>query len=348
MRRTARALAFFACACAVAGAAYAQTPAERVTRGIRAYRDLDYDSAAAILGTALNQPEVADSDRVRGLVYLGASELYLEHRDSAAALFGGLLRLNPRYHIDQLVFPPEITGLFEQMRLVTRAVAVVVPPVSELHAAGDMLPIWLYATSVHPVAVAVLSPNGVPLRTLYQGGVGDSLLVRWDGRGADGNAPDSGHYTLQVDSRGSDGRVVRSVALPLDIARPRSDTLPLPARLPDSLFKPEHAPGTNGLRALAAGLGVAAAVAVLPSIIAGRSSGSGDRFLVAGGLGVAGVLGFRAQRQPQPIAANIAANRALQFAWQRRADSVHVQNVVRRQEIRVQIRAGASRVIEAP
>jgi hypothetical protein len=334
----------------MAGAAYGQTPADRVTRGIRAYRNLDYDSAAAALGAALAQPgaALADTDRVRGLVYLGASELYLEHRDSAAAVFGVLLRLDPRYHIDQLVFPPEVTGLFEQMRLVTRAVAVVVPPVSELHSAGDALSIWLYATSVHPVAVAVLGPTGVPLRTLYQGGVGDSLQVRWDGRGADGNPPDSGRYTLQVDSRGSDGRVVRSLALPLDISRPRSDTAPLPARPPDSVFKPEHSPGGNGRRALAAGLVAAAAVAVLPSVIAGKSSASGDRFLVAGGLGVAGVLGFRLQRQPQPIPENIAANRSLQLAWQRRADSVHVQNVVRRTEIRILIRAGTSRVVEAP
>jgi hypothetical protein len=350
VKRTALALALVTCASALAGAARAQAPAEQVARGIRAYRNLDYDSAAVILGAALAQPgsALADSDRVRGLVYLGASELYRERRDSAAAAFGQLLRIDPRYHIDQLIFPPEVTGLFQQVRLITRAVAVVVPPVTELHSAGDALSIWLYATTFHPVDVAVLRPNGVPLRSLYQGGIGDSLELRWDGRASDGNPPDSGRYLLQVDSRGSDGRVARSVALPLDVTRVHPDTLPLPVPVADSLLKPEHSPGGGGLRALATGILAAAAVTLLPSLVAGGSGASNDRYLVAGGLAVAGILGFQVQQRPRPIPANIAANRALQLAWQRRADSVHAQNVTRQQEVRIRIRAGASRVVGAP
>ncbi len=350
MSRAALTLACVACACALAGAARAQTPAEQVARGIRAYQDLEYDSASAILGAALAQPgsALADSDRVRVLVYLGASALYREHRDSAAALFGRLLRLDPRYHIDQLVFPPEISGLFQQVKLITRAVAVVVPPVTELHAAGDALSIWLYATAFHPVDVAVLRPDGAPLRTLYQGGVGDSLQLRWDGRAADGTPPDSGRYMLQVNSRGGDGRVVRSVALPLDLARVRRDTVPLPAPVADSLLKPERSPGGSGVRALATGLAAAVAVAVLPSLVASQSGAFAGRFVVAGGLSLAGILGFRAQSRPQPIPENIAANRALQSAWQRQADSVHAANVSRQQEVRILIRAGTSRVVEAP
>jgi len=328
-----------------AGAAGAQAPAEQVARGVRAYRDLDYDGAAAILRTALSQPgaALADSERVRALVYLGASELYRDHRDTAAALFGRLLRIDPRYHIDQLVFPPEVTGLFQQVRLVTRAVAVVVPPVTELRAAGDALSIALYATTFHPVDVSVVRLDGVLLRTLYQGGVGDSLTVRWDGRRADGIPADSGRYQLQVDSRGGDGRVVRSVALPLEISHLRRDTLPLPAPPDDSLLLPERTPGTSGLRALTSGFLGALAVTVLPSLVAGKAGASADRFVVAGSLSLAAILGFRAERRPQPIPANIAANRALQLAWQRQADSVRTQNVARRQEVRLLIRAGTGR-----
>ena len=333
-----------------AGAAHAQTPAEQVARGIRAYQNLDYDSAAVLLAAALAPQDstLADSDRARGLVYLGASQLYREHRDSASAAFGRLLRLDPRYHIDQLVFPPEVTGLFQQVRLITRAVAVVVPPVSELRAPGDALSIWLYATTIHQVDVAVLRPNGVPLRNLYQGSVGDSLQVRWDGRASDGNPPDSGRYLLQVDSRGSDGRVIRSVALPLDVARRRGDPLPLPAPPAASLFRPEHTPGASGVRALVTGLAAAAAVTLLPAVIAGGSNASADRFLVAGSLGVAGILGSQALRRPLPIPENIAANRALQEAWQRQVDSVRTLNIARRQSVVIGIRAGTSRVVEAP
>lgn len=352
MKRAALALAsvIILLAGAAVGAARAQSPAEQVARGIRAYQNLDYDSASAILATALapRDSALADSDRARGLVYLGASELYREHRDSAAAAFGRLLRLDPRYHIDQLVFPPEVTGLFQQVRLNTRAVAVVVPPVSELRSPGDALSIWLYATTVHQVDVAVLRPNGAPLRNLYQGSVGDSVQVRWDGRASDGNPPDSGRYLLQVDSRGSDGRVMRSVVLPLDIARRRGDPLALPAPPADSLFKPEHTPGSSGLRALVTGLAAAAAVTLLPSLIAGGSNASADRFLVAGSLGVAGILGSQALRRPLPIPENIAANRALQEAWQHQVDSVRALNVARRQAVVIGIRAGTSRVVETP
>jgi hypothetical protein len=350
VRRATLALCWLACACVLAGAARAQTPAEQVARGVRAYRDLDYDGAATILRAVLSQPAAAlpDSERVRALVYLGASELYREHRDSAAVLFGRLLRIDPRYHIDQMIFPPEVTGLFQQVRLVTRAVVIVVPPVTELHAAGDALPITLYAATFHPVDVAVVRPNGVLLRTLYQGNVGDSLQVRWDGRAADGNPADSGRYLLQVDSRGGDGRVVRALAVPLDVSRVRRDTLALPVPLDDSLLKPESTPGTSGLRALVSGFVTVLAVTVLPSLVASRASGSADRFVVAGGLGVAAILGFRAERRPHPIPANIALNRALHLAWQRQADSVHAQNVARRQEVRILIRAGASRVVGSP
>ena len=349
MKRIALALAVASFATALTAAARAQTPAERVGRGVRAYRDLDYDSAAVILRAAVALPgtALADSDRVRALVYLGASELYQEHRDSAAAAFGRVLRIDPRYQIDQLIFPPEVTGLFQQVRLVTRAVAVVVQPLTELRIAGDAVSIWLYATTFHPVDVTIRRPNGAPLRALYQGGISDSLQLRWDGRALDGTPPDSGRYLLQVDSRGADGRVVRSVVLPLDVARERRDTLPLPAPLNDSLFRPEHVPGGTGLRQVLTGLIGAAAVAVLPSVVAGRASASGDRLVVAGGFGIAAILGFQAARRPQPIPENIAANRALQLAWQHEVDSVHARNVARGQEVRLLIRAGAARVVEA-
>ncbi len=348
MRRAAFALAV--AACALARPVRAQTPSELVSRGIRAYQNLDYDSAAAMLSAALVRPgaALADSDRVRGLVYLGASELYRDRRDSAAAVFGRLLRLDPRYHIDQLVFPPEITGLFQQVRLVTRAVTVVVPAQVELGAPGDALPIALYATTYHPVDVVVLRPDGTPLRTLYQGNLGDSLVVRWDGRAADGTPPDSGRYQLAVSSHAADSRVVRSVAIPLDVSRVRRDTLPWPAPVPDSLVLPEQAPGRSGMRALGDGFVAALAVVVLPSIVASGASAAGGRFIVAGGLSLAAVLGFRGERRPQPIPANIAANRALQSTWQRQTDSVRAANVAREGEVRLLIRAGAARVTEGP
>ena len=351
MRRAAVILALLALAGAQPRAARAQTPAELLARGLRAYQDVDYDSAAAVLRTALAQPgppALSAADRVRALAYLGATELFRERRDSAAAAFGRLLLADPRYRPDQLVFPPEVSSLFQEVRLATRAVAVTAPALTEIRAAGDRLIVWLYATSYHPIEVAVLRANGVLLRSLYSGGAGDSLQVLWDGRTATGMPAESGLYVLRVDSRGSDGRVVRSVDLPLDLAQSRADTVPLPPPPAEALLRPEHAPGGSGVRALATGLAAAAAVVVLPSLVAGGAAGMGERFAVAGALGVAGVAGFQVQRRPQPIPANIAANQALRLSWQRQADSVRAENTARRQEVRLFVRAGAPRAVDTP
>jgi hypothetical protein len=335
----------------VAQAARAQTPADRLARGIRAYSDLDYDSAAAAIRGALagsGRAALSDSGRVRGLVYLGATELFRDRRDSASAAFRRLLLLDPRYRPDQLVFPPEVSSLFQDVRLATRAVAVSAQPVTQIAAAGDRLVVWLYATSYHPIDVTLQRASGAVVRTLYQGGAGDSLPVLWDGRTAGGSPADSGHYVLRVDSHGSDGRVVRSVGLPLEVATLRGDSLAWPPPPADSLFKPEHAPGGNGRSALITGLVAAVAVVALPSLVARGSSGSADRFAVVGALGVAGILGFQNLRRPQPIPENIAANLALRLSWQRQVDSVRTENASRRQTGRLVIRAGPSRVLEAP
>lgn len=350
MRRAALLLALLLTALA-AGPARAQTPAEWLARGVRAYQDLDYDSAAARLRTALDSagtPALSDSERVRTLVYLGATELYREHRDSASAAFGRLLLLDPRYRPDQLVFSPEVSSLFQEVRLTTRAVTVAAPPVTRIATAGDRFVVWLYAASYHPVDVAVLRGNGVPLRGLYSGGVGDSLQVLWDGRGDGGAAAETGRYVLRVDSRSGEGRVVRSVELPLDVTRERGDTLPLPPPPPDALLRPEHTVAGNGARALATGLVGAAVTLILPSVVSSGSTGMGERFAVAGALGAAGIVGYQLLRRPQPIPENIAANRVLRRAWQQQADSVRTQNDARRRELRLVIRAGRPRVVATP
>lgn len=349
MKRTAAVLALVVGI--LAQAARAQTPAERLARGIRAYQDLDYDSAAAAIRGALagsGRTTLSDSGRVRGLLYLGATELFRDHRDSASAAFRRLLLIDPRYRPDQLVFPPEVSSLFQDVRLATRAVAVSVQPVTQITAAGDRLVVWLYATSYHPIDVTLQRANGALVRTLYQGGAGDSLPVLWDGRTAIGSPADSGHYLLRVDSRGSDGQVVRSVGLPLEVATLRGDSLPWPPPPGATLFKPEHAAGGSGVSALVTGLVAAATVVALPSLVARGSSGSGDRFAVVGALGVAGILGFQSLRRPQPIPENIAANLALRLTWQRQVDSVRTENASRRRTGRLVIRAEAVRVLEAP
>jgi hypothetical protein len=335
---------------ALAGAARAQNPAVRIARGIAAFQNLEYDSAAAMLAGGLADSAAAalpDSTRVRGLVYLGATDVFRNKRDSATAVFTRLLSIDPRYRINQLIFPPEVTNLFEEVRLTTPSVLVVVPDSSILTALGDRVVIWLYAASYHPIVVRVLGPDGAVLRTLYDGGLSDSLQLLWEARGSNGLLVDGGHYSLRVDSRGQDGRVARSVVLPLELVRLVGDTLPLPPALPTSAFKPEHTPGGTGLRSLALGLGTALAVAVLPSVVAGRS-GASDRFLVAATLGAVGAAAVPLQRHSQPIPANIAANEALRLEWRQRTDSVRAINAAIERRAPLLVRPGSPHVLARP
>jgi hypothetical protein len=350
VRTRATALALAVLLVALAGAARAQVPAEQLALGIRAYGNLDYDSAAAILRAALalpGPPPLTDAERARGLVHLGATELFREQRDSAAAAFERLLLLDPRYRPDQLVFPPEVSSLFEEVRLRTRAVAATVPPLTRIDAAGDRVVAWLYATSYHQIDVAVLRANGMLVRSVYTGGAGDSLQLLWDGRTEGGAPVEGGLYQLRVDSRGPEGRVVRSLEVPLDVSRVRVDTLPLPPP-PDALLRPERAAGGKGVRALVTGLAGALAVVALPAVVAGGSGGMAERLAVAGAFGTAGLAAFQNQRRSQPIPENIAANQAVRLAWQQRAEAVRAANAARRQEVHLVVRAGTAHAVAGP
>jgi len=341
-----RGLALLALAvAALAAPARAQDPAALLTGGIRAYQDLDYDSAAALLRGALARPAVPDSVRARALAYLGATEFFRERRDSASSAFRQLLLLDPRYRPSQVIFPPEVSSLFETVRLGTRAVSIAVAPVTEIGGPGDRMVVRLYATSVHEITATVLRGQAVVVRTLYSGAVGDSLEVLWDGRDASGTAVDSGRVVLRVVSRTPQGRPGRTVEVPLDIRRAGQALLPLPPPPADSLLLPERTAGGNAVRSLLVGLGTAAFAAALPSLIGSGSDASGSRFAVAGAITLGGIVGARAAARPRPLPENIAANQRVRRAWQQQADQVRAENERRGAAVQLTIRAGAMRVV---
>jgi hypothetical protein len=336
----------------VTRAARAQTPAERlIAQGVQAERDLDYDSAATLLRMGLAHStavQLGEADRSRALVHLGATEVFRGRRDSAGAAFRRLLAANPRYRIDQLVFPPEVAAVFEDARRNSRAVLVALPPRTELIDARDRLIIHLVAAWPHPVTVSIVQGNGGSTRTLYAGNVTDSLDVPWDGRDSTGLPATTGRYLLRVTSRGSDNAAVRTVAVPLDLRTSSRDTALLPQPLPDSLFRPEHTSGGSGVGALLTGALAAVSVVALPSFANARADAGSARFVVAGAVSVTGLVGFVAQRRPQPIRENIAANQALRLGWQQQVDQVRADNAARRRDTRLVITAGTAQALGSP
>ena len=101
-----------------------------MTRAVRAYQDLEFDRSAYLLRRVLVAPanELDDSTRARALTYLGASEHYRGNADSAMAAFRRLVALAPQQAPDTLIFPPEVTGLYEQVRSSMPPVVVQLAP----------------------------------------------------------------------------------------------------------------------------------------------------------------------------------------------------------------------------
>ena len=325
-----------------------QRSGELIDRGIRAYQVLDYDNATLLLRRALAAPPsdtVPVAERVRALNYLAASELYRGRRDSAAAVFRRLVLSAPRAHPDLLIFPPEVTTVFEATRRSTKAVLAELPADTTLQAGEGRYPIVLFASSFHEIVVALEQEDGRFLRGLYAGAIGDSLLVSWDGLDSAGVPMRTGRYALSVTSRPSPGgEILRVLQLRLDVrATSGRDTLPWPAK-PDSL--PERTTPGPALRALALGMLSGAAALALPPVVARGSRPSGARFGVAGAVSLAGILGYFARKPGQPLPQSIAVNSERRAAWQGKVGDVQHENTVRRRTVQLTLRSGKPVVIE--
>jgi hypothetical protein len=341
MKRVAIVLALFL-ALAHPRDALAQTARDLVSQGVRAYRGLEYDAAVALLKRSLSEDAVgtlSTAERAQALTYLGATELFRGRRDSAALAFSDVVLLDPRYRPDELIFPPQVTNLFQEVRQATKTVALSVPPVTELRARGDRFTARVFTSSLAEVAVTLARDDGTPVRELYTGPVADSLAVTWDGFTASGTPVPSGRYVLRVAPRTEAANAPPARQVTLDIDQRAADTLPWPPAPTSPALLPERTPAGPAVRSLAAGVVAAAAVIALPSIIARNSGGNDARFAVGAAVGAAGVVGFITQRPGRPLVQNIRANAPQRDAWMRRVEGVKTENANRRATVRLVIRA---------
>jgi len=326
--------------------AAAQDASALITRAVSAYEGLELDAAAGLLRRALTPP-LADSlgiaERARALSYLGAIEVLREHRDSAVAAFRRLVLLDPRYRADTFVFPPEVTRLFDEVRLRTRVVAIRVPDDTVVPVQQAWFNVWLFPSAPHEVTVAIAREDGRPLRALYAGPLGDSLRVGWDGRDSTGAIPPRGRLWLTVGSR-SGGATERLVQLPLDFDV-AVDTLAHPAALTLEQSLPERATRRTKVRALASGLLIGAAAVTLPQIVAPGEHPSGARLVVGSTLAVSGVIGFLMTPASRPLPDTAAATQARRDDWQRRTNAVIAENARRLQRTSFRVRTGGRTVV---
>ncbi len=324
-------------------AAGAQTAAVPLSDGLRAYKDLDFDRAAGLLRRDLARLGAANApvaDQAQGLLYLGAADLFRGRRDSAVAVFRRLVLLDPRFRPDRMVFPPEVTSVFDSVRTRVKTVAIQTPPDTEVMAGAGAWGGWLFASSFQSVEVTLRYDDGAPFRFIYAGPIGDSLRIQWNGLDAADQLPPVRRVLLRVAARAPTGELTGILQLPLDLKIVRPDTVPWPAPPSGAQLLPERAADKSAARALLGGLVLSGTVAALPSLVGGSHGSSGPRVAVAGAVGVAGVLGYILHRPGRPLRENIRANKARREAWQRSADRVAADNVRRRADVRLAVHAG--------
>ncbi len=317
--------------------------ADPLQRALASYRDLDYDAAATSLRALLaveGSGALSVRDRQRARTYLAASEVFRGRREAAIEQFRAILTDDASFRPDLLVFPPEVTTVFQAARSGLRVTNLRVPPTTRIASANDRLVVRVWAASSHDVRVAITDELGSAVRLLHEGPSGDSLVLEWNGRDGLGRFREPGTYTLRVTSRTSEGRDEREVEVPLRIERVAPDTLPLPEPPSSASMRPETAPASGGTRFLVTGLSGAAIVAAMPSVVGAESGGSSMRFGIAAAFAIAGTLGKVRAASPQPIPANIEWNRRQRDSWAREVTRVRAENEQRRAVQGVLIRAG--------
>jgi hypothetical protein len=306
--------------------AMAQQPMAYLERGIGSYRALEFDSAAGWLRRALTPPLVEAlpvPEQVRGLAYLGATERFRGRSDSAASAFRRMLRIDPSSRPDPLIFPPEVTALFDEVRVSSPIVALSVPSEGVIDPWHPLYPIELRPSVPHRVTVTLQRTDGATVDTIYSGPVADSLTLGWDGRDPRGAPTPSGRYqiTSTSDVEGPRGCIVR---IPLQITSAPPDTLTPPPPLGADALLPERADGRTAPAAVAAAALLSAAALAFPAV--SEDADPASSYVLVGAFSVTGVLALIRFRPGHPIPENVAANAAARARWQRDSTRVATLN----------------------
>jgi hypothetical protein len=335
----------------------AQSPAALLEQGIRAYSEREYDGGAWLLRRALaaeGAGALSPAETSRALMYLTATEVARDQRDSAVAAARRLLVLDPRFRPDEQTFPPQVLSLFQEARHSSPAVSIRAQGDTAIRPGTDAFVVRLGASSAPDVIANVMGTDGRVIRRLYSGTIRDSVDLRWNGLDDAGAAAAAGRYSIVVtptassrDRRAATTPTNWTLRLPLEVARQAVDTTPLPPAPPDSLFRPERGDMSGAMHALVPGVIAGVAIVALPKLVAGGDHASGARWIVAGTVTIAGVAAFLSHHPGQRLAGNAQYNRNLRESWRHNVAEISRRNADRMRQARMIIRPGAPSLVTA-
>jgi hypothetical protein len=337
------------------GVTAAQSASALLDQGVRAYSVREYDGGAWLLRRALaveGSGALGMADAAKALMYLTATEVARNQRDSAVAVARRLIVLDARYRPDQRTFPPDVLAVLQEARRAAPTVSIRASGDTAIRPGADAFIVRLGATTSPEVTAAITSADGRVVRTLYTGSFRDSIDLRWNGLDASGNPPPDGRYAIVVaptarEQRrtGGGGGTTWSLRLPLELAHPPVDTTALPPGPPDSLFRPERGDTKGAMRALAPGLAAGVAIIVLPQLVASGDRASSARLIVGGSVAIAGIAAFLSRHPGQQLPGNTQYNRNLRDNWRRNAAEISRRNADRVRQAKMIIRPGAPTLV---
>ena len=303
-------------------------------QGLSAYRELEMEAAARFLRLALASADLPDTLVLSTEAYLGAAEFYRNRSDSSRAAFRRIVLLDPRYRLDPVTFPPQVTGAFDEVRLATPAVSVEVPRRVTFEPGRGGLTARMFTSGPHAVRSRIEEAGGDAVRTLYDGRVEESASVTWDGVGARGAELANGLYVWSFASLGGDGIVQRTLDLPVRLERSTIDSQGLPPR---PTLLPETNPSEPALIRLGAGLGLAALSWIVTPAFTDNKA---PRIALTLSFTAAGIIGFFEKKPGKPIPENMAANEVAIAAWQAEVQRLNQANQRLRPGPRIVLEAG--------
>ena len=330
--------------------AQAQSASTLLDQGVRAYQIREYDGGVYMLRRALaaeGAEALSNAETARALLYLTATEVARNQRDSALAAARRLILLDPRYRPDES-FPQAVLAVYQEARRTAPSVSIRAAGDTAIRPGSETFVVRLGSSTSPDVTANVTSSDGRVVRTLFSGTLKDSVDLRWNGLDGSGKVPAPGRYLIQVtprSQRGAPASANWTLRLPLELAQPSVDTTPLPAAPPDSLFRPERGNSSAAMRALVPGLVAGAAIVVLPKVVASGEDASGARLLVGGAVTIAGIAAFFSHHPGQRIPANEEYNRNLRETWQRNSQEIARRNADRMRQSRMIIRPGAPSLV---
>jgi hypothetical protein len=331
--------------------ARAQSANALLDQGVRAYSVGEYDGGAWLLRRALaaeGADALSNAGTARALLYLTATEVARNQRDSALAAARRLILLDPRYRPDES-FPQAVAAVYQEARRTAPSVSIRASGDTAIRPGAETFVVRLGSSTSPEVTANVTNAEGRVVRTIFSGTIRDSVDVRWNGLDGSGRVPDAGRYVIVVTPRERRGGTAAAgswtLRLPIELARPEVDTTPLPAAPPDSLFRPERGNSSAAMRALIPGVVAGAAIVVLPKVVATGEDASSARLIVGGAVTIAGIAAFFSHHPGQRLPANEQYNRNLRETWQRNSQEIARRNADRMKQSRMIIRPGAPSLV---